>query len=286
MAHSDAVRVGVIGRGQFMSRQHIQTVHRSPGLRLQHLATRDAEKARRVAAQYGAARHTSRWEDVVADPDVDVVVAGVVPALHPRIARAALENGKPVYVEKPLGESVAECAAIQECAERNNVPLAVGFNRRFAPAMRLLASAFRSAGTPITATYRISDDDRVRPPAQRWKLDCRLRIEVVHIFDLLFYLFQSEPVSVYAQESRFNDALVTLNFENGSRATILSSSWGTMAQPKEHMEAILDRGAVGMCDFVELRSYGVDGLPAVTRFAGRPYDGCDNSHVKDFGERA
>ena len=51
------------------------------------------------------------------------------------------------------------------------------------------------------------------------------------------------------------------------------------------MEAILDRGAVEMDDFVEVRTFGLPDMPAVARFAGRPYDDCDNSHVEDFARR-
>jgi hypothetical protein len=40
-----------------------------------------------------------------------------------------------------------------------------------------------------------------------------------------------------------------------------------------------------MDDFVEVRSYGLADLPPLTRFAGRPYDGCDNGHVDDFARR-
>ena len=265
-----------------MSRQHIQTIHRSEHLQLEHLVTRDPVKAQRVGRQYGAKKVGTNWEDVVADPAVDVVVVGVVPELHPLIARAALEAHKPVYVEKPLAPTPAECFSIYRCAAEKDVPLAVGFNRRFAPAVTLLAGALGNLEGPVTVTYRISDDDRIRPPEQRWKLGCRLQIEVVHIFDLLFYLLRSEPVSVYARETRFNDAVVLVEFENGSRASVHSSSWGSMTQPKERLEAVLDRGAVEMEDFVELRGYGEIELPALTRFAGRAYDGCDNSHVSAF----
>ena len=68
------------------------------------------------------------------------------------------------------------------------MPVAVGFNRRFAPATELLLKAFQAAGPPVSVFYRISDDDRIRPPEQQWKKEDRLLIEVVHIFDLLTYL--------------------------------------------------------------------------------------------------
>ena len=49
------------------------------------------------------------------------------------------------------------------------------------------------------------------------------------------------------------------------------------------MEAILERAALEMDDFVEVRSFGVKGMPEILRFPGRPYDGCDNRHVEAFG---
>ena len=285
MAFERSIRVGVIGAGQFMSRQHLQTVARSRILRLQHLSELDEARLSDIADRYHPVRRSIRWEDVVADPEVDVVVVGVVPQLHAQIARAALEHGKPVYVEKPLAPTPEECASIQQIAATRNLPVAVGFNRRFAPATELIVRALSTSGPPVSVFYRISDDDRVLPPEQRWKKEDRLLIEVVHIFDLLAYLIGAEPTGVYARQTRFNDALVTLQFGNGSGATILSSSWGSMAQVKEHMEVILDHGALEMDDFVEVRTFGLPGLPPLARFAGRPYDGTDNRHVEDFAQR-
>ena len=285
MSSNRTIRVGVIGCGQFMSRQHIQTIARSPRLKLQHLADLDGEKLARVADAIRRFVGRLRWQDVVADPEVEAVVIGVVPRFHAEIARAALEHQKPVYVEKPLALRPEECLAIERLARARKLPVAVGFNRRFAPATEHLKRAFQAARSPVSVFYRISDDDRVRPPEQQWKKEDRLLLEAVHIFDLLTYLLAAEPVKIYACEARFNDALVTVEYENGSRATIHSSSYGSLAQSKEHLEALLDRGAVEMDDFVEIRSYGLPALAPVMRFAGRAYDGCDNRHVEDFARR-
>jgi predicted dehydrogenase len=285
MSRDQPIRVGVIGCGQFMSRQHIQTIARSPRLVLQHLADLDPVKLRQVAERYRPERSSTRWQDVVADPEVTVVAVGVVPRFHAEIAAAALEQGKHVYVEKPLAPTPEECLAVHRLAAERKLSVAVGFNRRFAPATELLAKAFHGTSSPVSVAYRISDDDRVRPPDQQWKKEDRLLIEVVHIFDLLAYLLRAEPVSVFACESRWNDAMVTLQFENGSQATIHSSSFGSLEQPKEHLEAVLDRGSIEMDDFVEVRSFGLNDVPAVARFAGRAYDGCDNRHVDDFAAR-
>ena len=285
MTRSAQIRVGAIGCGQFMSRQHIQTIGRSPHLVLRHLADLDPARLAQVADRYRAQQRSTRWEDVVADAEVDVVVAGVFPELHPQIARAAILADKPIYVEKPLAPTTEECQAIQALAEERGVAVAVGFNRRFAPATQLLKEAFRRSASPATVYYRIADDDRIRPPEQHWKNADRLLTETVHIFDLLAYLLAAEPVRIDARATRPGDDLVLIDYANGSHAAILSSSYGSLAQPKERLEAILDRGAVEMDDFVEVRSYGLPGIAPRTRFAGRPYDGCDNRHVEAFARR-
>ena len=279
------IRIGAIGCGQFMSRIHLQTIAHSERLVLQHLADVDPVKLARMADRYPSARSSIRWEDVVSDPEVEIIVAGVVPGLHPQIVRAAIEAGKPIYVETPLAPTTDECRNLQQLADKRGVPVAVGFNRRFAPATALLKRAFQTAASHVTVFYRIADDERIRPPDQRWKITDPLLTEAVHIFDLLAYLLGSEPVRIVAREARPNDAFVLVDYASGSRAVILSSSYGSLAQPKEHLEVILDHGAVEMDDFVEVRVHGIESLAPVTRFAGRPYDGCDNRHVDDFARR-
>ena len=134
--------------------------------------------------------------------------------------------------------------------------------------------------------YRIADDDRIRPPEQNWKTSDRLLTETVHIFDLLSFLLKAEPIEIYARETRPNDAIVTIDFANGSRATVFSSSHASLAQPKEHAEAALGDGRFfEMDDYVELRIYGLPDFDPVNTFAGRPYDRCDNRHVDAFTNR-
>ena len=131
--------------------------------------------------------------------------------------------------------------------------MAVGFNRRFAPATKLLKEAFRRNGPPATVFYRIADDDRIRPPEQQWKNADRLLTETVHIFDLLAYLLDSEPVCIDARTTRPNDDLVLIDYANGSHAAILSSSYGSLlaaqgapgsdSRPRHRGNGRLRRGA-------------------------------------------
>lgn len=105
------IRVGVIGCGRFMRRQHAQTIGRSDALVLHHLADKDTGALEQVARRYKPTRTSTNWRDVVGDGEVDVVVAGVDPKYHARIALVALEIGKPIYVEKPIAETIEDALA-------------------------------------------------------------------------------------------------------------------------------------------------------------------------------
>lgn len=278
------IGVGAIGCGNFMRRQHLQTIDRSTDLKLVHLADIDSKALTTAAERFAPARTSSRFEDVIADTEVQVLVVGVVPAAHPVIVRAAIKAGKAIYVEKPIAETVEDAMSIHRQATDSQVPVAVGFNRRFAPAVEELKAIFDAQSRPVSLHYRISDDQRVWPPNQDWKKTDRLLTETVHIFDLLTYLIAAEPVRVYAVQTRHNDDLVTMQFEDGSAATIHSSSYGSLAQPKEHLSAVLNCATAEIDDFVELRCFGLPGRAARTFYAGRAFDGCDNSHVEAFAK--
>jgi predicted dehydrogenase len=69
-----------------------------------------------VAAEFGIARTFERWEDLVADPEIDAVVIGTWPYLHAPITRAALTAGKHVLTEARLSRDAAEARQMLEDA--------------------------------------------------------------------------------------------------------------------------------------------------------------------------
>ena len=78
-----------------------------------------------------------RWEDLVADPDVDLVVIGSPPNLHFPQAKMALGKGKHLLVEKPVAMNTAECKELCDIAKKNNLSTAVGLTYLANPGMFL-----------------------------------------------------------------------------------------------------------------------------------------------------
>lgn len=93
--------------------------------------------ARTAAERYSWEKHTTRWQEVVNDPEIDVVDIATPNHLHAEIAIAAAEAGKHIICEKPLAPSTAEAKRMLEAVEKAGVVNAVAFNYRRTPAVAL-----------------------------------------------------------------------------------------------------------------------------------------------------
>ena len=110
-----ALRIALVGLGDIAVRAHLPALAREPRAAL--VAAADIEEKRLAAAPDGV-RRTTDVVSVLTDPDVDAVVIATPPAVTAGLVRTALEAGKWVLAEKPLGLSVAETADVREAPRR------------------------------------------------------------------------------------------------------------------------------------------------------------------------
>ncbi|OXS78739.1 Gfo/Idh/MocA family protein [Domibacillus enclensis] len=92
------------------------------------------EAALHACKQLGYARWTNDWKELVSDSDVDVVDIATPNAFHYEVAKAALENGKHVYCEKPLTLSAEQSLELAKLAKQKGVVNYVGYNNVMNPA--------------------------------------------------------------------------------------------------------------------------------------------------------
>jgi predicted dehydrogenase len=136
------VGVGVIGQG-FIARAHSYALAQlrllTPAVLLEPvvLCGADLTRAEANACAWGFQRATRDWRDVVAARDVDLVCVFTPNDLHHPIVLAALEAGKAVLCEKPLGRTLAQSRELAVAAARTPVLQACSFNYRFMPAVQL-----------------------------------------------------------------------------------------------------------------------------------------------------
>lgn len=125
--------VGVVGCG-LIGRRRAHVAHNSRGEVLVAVADIDQDVVQQIAGETGA-RGTNRWQEIVADPAIDVVVVATPNILLMPVAVAAMDAGKHVLIEKPPGRNAWETEQMVEAARRNERILKVGFNHRYHPAI-------------------------------------------------------------------------------------------------------------------------------------------------------
>jgi predicted dehydrogenase len=136
-------RIGVIGAGGIVS-AHLDA-YRTAGWEVAAICNRTAAKAAARAAEFAPnARVTDRWQDVLADPAIDVVDITPHPADRLPIIEAALAAGKHVLSQKPFVLDLARGRHLVELARANRVKLAVNQNGRWAPHLAWMRAAVRA----------------------------------------------------------------------------------------------------------------------------------------------
>ena len=140
------VSLGWMGRLHTSSYQRLAT--RFPELaikpRLVVAADPLIENQQAAVEQYGFEKAVSSIDEVLADPDVEVVSICSPNFLHRDFALKAAAAGKPFWIEKPMGVSDEESAEIYRAASEAGIATAVGFNYRHAPAVEHLKALVAS----------------------------------------------------------------------------------------------------------------------------------------------
>ena len=116
----EKIRIGVIGIGD-ISDVYLNNLKKYDAVEVIACASRGLEKAQRKAAQHGIAKAYASGAEVIADPEVDVILNLTTPQAHFEYNLAALKAGKHVYSEKPLAMTFAEG---RQLAEERHVRIA------------------------------------------------------------------------------------------------------------------------------------------------------------------
>ena len=137
------VGIGLIGTG-FMGKVHSRAYRDAVALfgpktqpEMRVICGQDGDRARAAAERYGWPEHSTRWEDVVARDDVDVIDIAATGHMHAPIAIAAAREGKHIFCEKPLANSLPEAQRMVKAVEDAGVVNTVCFNYRRVPAIAL-----------------------------------------------------------------------------------------------------------------------------------------------------
>lgn len=118
----ERIRVGVVGIGD-ISDVYLNNLKKYDAVELVACAARNLDKAQRKAAQHGIPKAYASAMELIADPDVDLLLNLTTPAAHFEYNLAALRAGKHVYTEKPLAMNYAEGKQLVELAREKGLYL-------------------------------------------------------------------------------------------------------------------------------------------------------------------
>jgi predicted dehydrogenase len=233
MSVRSGLRIGVIGVG-VMGERHARVYSTLPAVATVGVYDADVQRARRVAAKYGARAFASLdtligWADAIS-------IVTPTPS-HLDLSLRCMQRGVHVLVEKPLAESIAQAETIVRAAQEYGCIVQVGHIERFNPTvgqLRLIPQALQ----PLAVTIR-----RMSPFDPRNTTVDVIFDLMIHDLDLALYLFGHDitDAQAFGLSTRTDDtdhAVAHLTFRNGPLVTIVASR--VTEQKVRHVEIVAD----------------------------------------------
>jgi predicted dehydrogenase len=236
MAHT----IGLIGCGGIAG-TWIEAVGRTLGCRIAMTYDVDSEAARKRAETAGA-HPVAHLKEMLASPDIDIVIIGTPTFTHADLAVQAAQAGKHILCEKPMSLSLAGCQRMIDACEAGGVKLAVGHSLRFWGAFRKVRElvAGGAVGTPCIGQIHRMGPARIIPAVQaekpgtgHWRMDTRysggnILEGFIHELDFSRTLF-GDVASVYCEATgnrRYGDLMsptvvqAVIDYATGAAATL------------------------------------------------------------------
>jgi predicted dehydrogenase len=205
----EKLEIGLIGCGAISQLAHVPAASRAKHVHFAAICDRDSELLEKVADRAGINRRYADYSEMLASDSIQAVVVAVPDTLHVPLATAALQAGKHVLVEKPLGVSTAECRELVKLVDMTGLKLQVGCMRRHDPGIRFARQHIQERLGSILSFGAVYQDSIFRPamqqacfdpmiastrtqkPTSNWKADSRrynLITQGAHLFDTIRYL--------------------------------------------------------------------------------------------------
>jgi predicted dehydrogenase len=234
---ADKVRLGFVGanvRAAWASQSHFPALLASPDVELTAVCTTRPATAEEAREAFGAKLAFSDWREMVQSADIDAVAVVVRVPEHYGPTRAALEAGKHVYTEWPLGRSTTEAEELAALARSAGVQTVIGLQSRVSPTLMYMKELLETGyvGEPLSINmsgFRVNQSHM--PSARTWQADARLGANTLtiafgHVVDALRFVagdFTRVRTLVKVQTPRWHETDTGNAVEVTSPDTVLVS---------------------------------------------------------------
>lgn len=255
------VKLGLIGVGAYFKAMHLPNLRKlSDQFEISGIASRSGGTAAVVAKRLKVPCITSDYKELLNDPEIDAVLISTRHSTHGKIAIAALEAGKHIFVEKPMTICMDEARKIYMLAQERGLIVRVGFNRRFSPMLQNMKRALNTDSEKLL-TCRINVGDVGSHWSNTATEGGRLIGEGVHFFDLCNWFMDAYPISVSVQtigkKEPYNpNKVITMCYGDGSVAQVIYHTIGHPSMGKEYFEAVAGNKSVVVNDYKTAQGFG------------------------------
>ncbi|HIN70998.1 MAG TPA: Gfo/Idh/MocA family oxidoreductase [Dehalococcoidia bacterium] len=196
---ADKIRLGFVGanvRSTWSSQSHFPALMASPDVELTAVCTTRAESAEEARQTFGAKLAFDDFRAMAASPEIDAVAVVVRAPSHYEPTKAAIEAGKHVYTEWPLGQSTTEAEELASLARAMGLQTAVGLQSRVSPALLYVKELIESGyvGEVLSCYVTTMRDGALERPSDRtWQRDASLGANTLtiangHVIDALRFV--------------------------------------------------------------------------------------------------
>jgi predicted dehydrogenase len=218
---NDVVTVGVVGCG-YWGPNLIRNFNQLPGSSIKYCCDLDDGRLKHMKGLYPHAVMTNRFEDLVEDDEVDAVCVATPVSAHFPIAKACLEGGKHVLVEKPLASSIAEAEELTATADRVGKVLFTGHTFVYNAAVQKMRELIQAG--ELGDMFYVSS---IRVNLGLFQEDINVIWDLApHDISIMNYLFGGQPVTVctyaksYIRKGIEDVAFLVLQYAEGVVAHI------------------------------------------------------------------
>jgi predicted dehydrogenase len=258
------IRWGIIGCGDVTEVKSGPAFQKVPKSELVAVMRRDAGKAADYARRHGVPSWYSNADQLINDPNVDAVYIATPPNTHAFYAIKAINAGKPVYIEKPMCRTYAECLEVNKLAHQMGVKVFVAYYRRKLPGFLKVKELIGTGkvGEVRMVTLQLWKHQTILPGTEMpWRVNPDIAGGgffydlASHQFDYLEFLFGSVTTvkSIVKNQSgtyKAEDLLTaSFEFENGVVGT---GSWcfnSTKINDRDTFEIIGTKGRIEFSTF-------------------------------------
>jgi predicted dehydrogenase len=236
---ADKIRLGLIGAsvsGTWSSRSHLPALQASSDVELTAVCTTKADSAEAARQAYGARLAFDDYRKMIASPEIDAVAVVVRVPSHYAPTKAALEAGKHVYCEWPLGRTTAEAVELAALAKAKGLVTAVGLQARVNPAVMHMKELIEAGFVGEVMAVHVSlmrEGVLTRPSHRTWQRDAELGANTLtiangHTIDAMRFVtgdFARLSAVVATQAKQWLDTSTKTWLDVTSPDNILTSGW-------------------------------------------------------------